>query len=38
MMHGRQGGFLNQETSKPKSAGQTLGRLVNILPHFGRGC
>jgi len=29
---GRHGGFLNQETSKPKSASDTLGRLVK---HFG---
>ena len=29
---GRHGGFLNQETSKPKSTSDTLGRLVK---HFG---
>jgi len=37
MMHGRQGGFLNQETSKPKSAGQTLGRLVKHFAPFWPG-
>jgi ATP-binding cassette, subfamily B, multidrug efflux pump len=27
MMHGRAGGFLNQETSKPRNLGETLARL-----------
>src|SRR5215217_951947 len=27
MMHGRAGGFLNQETIKPRALGQTLARL-----------
>lgn len=33
MMHGRAGGFLNQETSKPRALGETLARLGR---YFGR--
>ncbi len=33
MMHGRAGGFLNQETIKPRNLSETLGRLGN---YFGR--
>src|SRR3972149_5007419 len=33
MMHGRAGGFLNQETIKPRNLSETLGRLGT---YFGR--
>ncbi|MDP1779538.1 MAG: ABC transporter transmembrane domain-containing protein, partial [Anaerolineales bacterium] len=33
MMHGRAGGFLNQETMKPRNLSETLGRLGK---YFGR--
>lgn len=34
MMHGRAGGFLNQETLKPRNLGETLGRLGKYFGSF----